>query len=109
MSRHRHAPTVDAVETYVIVRREGWRTTDELRSAQRRSAVQAEAMADGVRWIRSYVLAESNGSLGMVCIYEATTPEALRRHAYAASLPVDEIVSVADTVVVQPDPLSVTA
>lgn len=110
MSRHRHAPTVDAVETYVIVRREGWRTTDELRSAQRRSAVQAEAMADGVRWIRSYVLAEpANGGLGTVCIYQASSPEAIRRHAAAADLPVDEIVQVADTVVVRPDPVPASA
>jgi hypothetical protein len=97
------------MEIYVIVRREGWRTTEEVRAAQLRSSVESDGMPESVRWIRSYVLAESNGSLGMVCIYEATTPEALRRHAYAASLPVDEIVSVADTVVVQPDPLSVTA
>jgi hypothetical protein len=61
-------------------------------------------MPDDVRWIRSYVLEEGGGSVGTVCIYEASSPEAIRRHAAAADLPVDEIIAVADTVVVRPDP-----
>jgi Protein of unknown function (DUF4242) len=108
MLRHRGVRTFGQVETYMIVRRGGWRTTDELRGAQVRSTVQGEGMVESVRWVRSYVLAETDGSLGMVCVYEATSPEAIRRHSYAASLPVDEIVAVADTVILQPDPLSVT-
>jgi DNA-binding CsgD family transcriptional regulator len=47
--------------------------------------------------------------LGTVCIYQASSPEAIRTHAYRAGLPVDEIVAVADTVVVRPDPLPVGA
>ena len=97
------------METYVIVRRNGWRTADELHEAVRRSTVESERMAEDVRWIRSYVVAETDGSLGTVCIYQATSPEAIRRHAYAAALPVDEIAAVADTVVVQPDPQPVPA
>jgi len=95
------------METYVIVRRNGWRTADELKEAARRSTDAGEEMADDVRWIRSYVLAEADGSLGTVCIYQASSPEAIRRHAYAATLPVDEIVAVADTVIVRADPVSV--
>ena len=97
------------METYVIVRRSGWRTADELQEAARRSTLEGERMADDVRWIRSYVLAETDGSLGTVCIYQASSPEAIRRHAYTATLPVDEILAVADTIVVRPDPLSVPA
>jgi hypothetical protein len=92
------------VETYLILRRNGWRTADEVHEATRRSTVEAERLSDDVRWIRSYIVAETDGSLGMLCIYQATSPEAIRRHAYAATLPVDEIVAVADTVVVRPDP-----
>jgi sporulation protein YlmC with PRC-barrel domain len=66
-------------------------------------------MEDDVAWIRSYVLAERDGSVGTVCIYQASSPEAIRRHAAAAELPVDEIVAVADTVVVRPDPAPVSA
>jgi hypothetical protein len=65
-------------------------------------------MADDVRWIRSYVLEEGSG-VGTVCIYQATSPEAIREHASKADLPVDEIVKVADTVVVRPDPVPATA
>src|SRR6188508_1130931 len=92
------------METYLIVRRSGWRTADELQEAARRTSVEVERMAEDVRWIRSYVIAETDGSLGTVCIYQASSPEAIRRHAYAATLPVDEIVAVADTVVVRSDP-----
>jgi Nickel responsive protein SCO4226-like len=92
------------LETYLILRRGGWRTPEELQEAARRSTAEGERMADDVRWLRSYVLAETSGELGTVCIYEASSPEAIRKHAYRAGLPVDEIVAVADTLVVRPDP-----
>ncbi len=92
------------METYVIFRRNGWRTADELHEAACRSTAEGERMSNDVHWIRSYVLAETDGSLGEVWVCQAASPEAIRRHAYAANLPVDEIVAVADTVVVRPDP-----
>ncbi len=93
------------MQQYVILRRSGWRSGDELTEAAGRSTrVGDEEMPDDVRWIRSYVLDEGAGTVGTVCIYEATSPEAIRRHADLADLPVDEIVAVADTVVVRPDP-----
>src|SRR5215211_6801958 len=93
------------MNTYAILRRNGWRTPEELEAAAMRSKqVGDEQMHDDVRWIRSYVLAEEDGSLGTVCPYLATDPEAIRRHAATADLPVDEIVPVADTVIVRPDP-----
>ena len=61
-------------------------------------------MPDDVRWIRSYVLDEGGGSVGTVCIYQASSPEAIREHASKADLAVDEIIKVADTVIVRPDP-----
>ncbi len=93
------------MELYAIVRRGGWRSSAELEAAAARSTtVGNEQMADDIRWIRSYVLDEGGGSLGTVCIYQATSPEAIRRHASLADLPVDEIVPIADTVIVRPDP-----
>jgi hypothetical protein len=92
------------MDTYVILRRNGWRTGEELQEAAARSNAEGERMPDDVRWIRSYVLAEGDGSVGTVCIYQASSPEAIRAHAEAADLPVDEIVAVADTVIVRPDP-----
>ncbi len=96
------------METYVILRRSGWRTPDELQAAAARSTEEADSTPDDIRWIRSYVLAEPGGQLGTVCIYQASSPEAIRTHAYRAGLPVDEIVAVADTVVVRPDPALTT-
>jgi hypothetical protein len=92
------------MDTYVILRRSGWSSPEELQRAAERSTAEGEKMPDDVRWIRSYVLEEGGGSVGTVCIYQASSPEAIRRHAGAADLPVDEIVRVADTVVVRDDP-----
>ena len=97
------------METYVILRRDGWRTPDELQQAAARSTAEGDRMADDIRWIRSYVLAEPDGGLGTVCVYQASSPDAIRAHAYRAGLPVDEIVPVADTVVVRPDPAPAAA
>jgi hypothetical protein len=95
------------MELYAILRRGGWRSAAELEAAAARSTAEGERLGD-VRWIRSYVLEEGNG-LGTVCIYEAESPEALRRHAAAADLPLDEIVKIADTVIVRPDPVAVAS
>jgi thiamine biosynthesis protein ThiC len=93
------------MNTYVILRRSGWRSPEELQAAAARSkTVGDEEMPEDIRWIRSYVLQEDGGSVGTVCIYQASSPEAIRDHASRAELPVDEIIPVADTVIVRPDP-----
>lgn len=97
------------METYIILRRGGWRTSDELQEAAARSTAEGDRTPEDIRWIRSYVLSETDGSLGTVCVYQASSPEAIRSHAYRAGLPVDEIVAVADTVIVRPDPSAVAA
>jgi Protein of unknown function (DUF4242) len=97
------------MDLYVIIRRNGWASAADLETAAARSTAEGDKDGSGVRWIRSYVLAEDSGELGTVCIYEADSPEAIREHAEAADLPVDEIVPVADTVIVRPDPAPVSA
>lgn len=93
------------MELYAILRRQGWRTAADLEQAAARSrSVADEQLPDDVRWIRSYVLDEGAGGLGTVCIYEASGAAAIRRHAAIAGLPVTDIVPVAGTVVVRPDP-----
>ena len=93
------------MQLYVIRRPSGWGTAEELQFAGARSAeVGDNEMSDDIRWIRSYVVREADGGLGTFCIYQASSPEAIRSHAYRAGLPVDEIVAVADTLVVRPDP-----
>lgn len=93
------------MDTYVILRRSGWSSPDELQEAAGRSqAVGDEQMSDDIRWIRSYVLEEDGAAVGTVCIYQASSPEAIHEHAARADLPVDEVIPVADIVVVRPDP-----
>ncbi len=92
------------MKTYVILRRNGWAKPDDAQAAAARSKAEGDKMSDDIRWIRSYVLAETNGSVGTVCIYQATGEQALRDHTARADLHLDDIVEVADTVIVRPDP-----
>jgi hypothetical protein len=94
---------------YVIVRRNGFASPEDLQQAAARSTAEADKDGSGVRWIRSYVVTEDSDELGTFCIYQAESPEAIRAHAGAAALPVDEIVPIADPVVVRPDPTPVAA
>ncbi len=59
--------------------------------------------------IRSYVLSEDDGRVGTLCVYQATSPEAIREHASRAGLAADEIIPVADAVIVRPDPAAISA
>jgi hypothetical protein len=93
------------MDLYAILRRNGWASPQDLEAAAGRSTIEGDKPDSGVRWIRSYVLAEESGQVGTVCIYEAESPQAIRAHADAADLPVDEIIPIADTVVVRPDPV----
>ena len=98
------------MQQYAILRRSGWRSGEELGEAAGRSKQVGDGeMSEDIRWIRSYVLDEGGGSVGTVCIYEASSPEAIQRHAGLADLPVDEIIPIADTVVVRPDPETAAA
>jgi sporulation protein YlmC with PRC-barrel domain len=93
------------MNTYIILRRSGWDTPQDLEEAAARSKEVGDGeMSDQVRWIRSYVLQEEDGKVGTVCVYQGTSPEAVREHASRADLPVDEVIAVADTVIVRPDP-----
>jgi len=97
------------MKLYGIVRRNGWRTPEDLEVAGKRSAEVGDEPDSGVRWIRSYVLAEESGEVGTFCIYEGESPEAIRAHAEASDLPCDEIIPIADTVIVRPDPVAATS
>jgi thiamine biosynthesis protein ThiC len=93
------------MDTYVILRRSGWQSPEELQVAAGRSKeVGDEEMSDDISWIRSYVLDEGDGTVGTVCIYQASSADAVREHAGRAGLPADEVISVMDTVLVRPDP-----
>jgi len=56
--------------------------------------------------LRRYGLqaAEEDGTLGTVCIYQAEDEEAIMEHAQRAELPADEVIPVANTVIIRDDP-----
>ncbi len=89
---------------YAIFRRGGWSTTDELEAADARSNAEAARHSDELRKIRSYLIDEPEGTLGTVCLYQATSAEALAEHARSADLPCDEIVEVTAIDIHRPDP-----
>lgn len=90
---------------YMIRRRTAWASPAELEAAAKRSTEIADAeFSDSIRWIRSYVVAERDGKLGTVCIYEARDSDAVRQHAGRVGMPADEVLAIADTVIVRPDP-----
>jgi Nickel responsive protein SCO4226-like len=98
------------METYLILRRSGWETPAAFEQAADRSrAVCDQQLSEDVRWLRSYLLDEQWARIGSICVYEAPSPEAIRRHARLADLPVDEIVLVAGTVIERADPERVSA
>ena len=86
------------MQTYLIVRRGAWQTTHEALDALARADAGAEHRLETVGLVHAYVLDESHEGVGAVCIYEAPSPEALRRYSAASGLPIDEIVRVAATV-----------
>jgi Protein of unknown function (DUF4242) len=94
------------MDLYVIRRRSNWGGEEELEATAAKSSAEGEKMSEEVRWIRSYVVQEEDGELGTVCIYEAVSPEALRRHAANAGMSADEVNQVADTVIVREDPVA---
>ena len=95
------------MDLYAIRRRSNWADADELEIVAAKSSAEGEKMSDDVRWIRSYVVEEDDGRLGTVCLYEGTSPQAIRQHADNTGMSADEITKVADTVVVREDPVAV--
>jgi MoCo/4Fe-4S cofactor protein with predicted Tat translocation signal len=93
------------MKTYVIRRERAWQSPEELETTATRSKEVAEnEFPEDIAWIRSYVISEPGGSLGTVCIYQASDEDAVRRHASRVDMPADEILEVADTVIIRPDP-----
>ena len=93
------------MNTYVIRREKAWQSPEELEAtAERSKQVAEDDFPDDIRWIRSYVIKEDGGTLGTVCIYQATDIDAVRNHAKRVDMPADEVLVVADTVIIRPDP-----
>jgi hypothetical protein len=98
------------MNTYAIRRKNAWSSPEEVEHVAARSKEIADGdFPDDIRWIRSYVIAESDGSLGSICIYQASDPEAVRKHAHRVGMPADVIEDIVELVVIRPDPVQETA
>lgn len=94
------------MDLYVIRRPSAWADLEELQAAGAKSArIGDTEFSDRIRWIRSYVVNEPDGRIGTVCIYEARDPTSIREHAARVGMPAENILPVADTVIVRPDPV----
>ena len=93
------------MDLYVIRRRGTWGNMQEVRAASVISRRVGEKMSDQVRWIRSYVVNESDGRIGSVCIYEARDEESLHEHGRRIGAPGEDFRLVATTAVARADPI----
>ena len=88
---------------YLVPRTGAWLSAEEVAAAV--DCVPAvNATLSDIRWIRSYIVAEEDGTFTGYCVYEASDPEALRRHADALGLPTDAVKPVVATIVAAADP-----
>ena len=93
------------MKTFVIRRRNAWKDAQELEATAGVSLrIGNDEMADQIRWIRSYVVNEDDGTLGTVCIYQAINEQAIREHARRVGMPANEITPVFNTVIIRDDP-----
>ena len=93
------------MDLYAIRRPSAWTTIQEVQAIGAKALkVGNEQMPDRVRWIRSYVVQEADGTFGSICIYQARDPESIREHARRVGMPGDLITPVVDTIIVREDP-----
>ena len=96
------------MNVYLVPRTRAWLSEEEVAAALECIPAVNDTLRDDVRWIRSYIVPDRDGTFSAYCVYEATSAEALRRHADSLGLPTDAIRPVAATVVAAPDPEPVT-
>ena len=94
---------------YIVPRTRAWLSEEEVAAAADCVPAVNDTLGDDIRWIRSYIVREDDRTFSAFCIYEASDPEVLRRHADALGLPTDAIKPVATTIVAAPDPEPVGA
>jgi hypothetical protein len=96
------------MNSYIIRRRNAWKNAQELEATAGVSLrIGNDEMADEIRWIRSYVIQEADGTLGTVCVYQATSADAIREHARRVGMPANEITPLVKTVIIRADPQAV--
>ena len=76
---------------YLVSRRSAWQSEEELAATSDCAPAVLDTFGGDIRWVRSYVYAEADGTFSADCLYEATSAERLEEYADALLLPADEI------------------
>jgi hypothetical protein len=72
---------------YIVPRTSAWLSEEERAAAADCLPAVLEHMEGGdVRFIRSYIVREQDGTFGAFCVYEATSPEAILAHSEGVML-----------------------
>ena len=79
------------MDLYLVSRTSAWHSEEELAAAAECMPAQLAMFAGEIRWIRSYVYAEDDGTFSADCLFEATSAERLEALADASMLPADRI------------------
>jgi hypothetical protein len=79
------------VTRYVVSRPRAWHSEEELAATVECAPAVLELFKEHVRWIRSDILREADGTFSAHCVYDATGPEWLEKLSEAAMLPSDSI------------------
>ena len=95
------------MQMYVILRRGGWKSPADLQRAAQRGSCRRRGHARRHPLDPHY--SRRAGARSAPCASTTSSPEAIRKHAKLADLPVDEIIAIADTVIINPDPVAVAA
>ncbi|RKQ86341.1 uncharacterized protein DUF4242 [Solirubrobacter pauli] len=79
------------MDLYLVSRRRAWLSEEELAAFSECAPAVLDTFGGTVRWVRSYVFAEADGTFSADCLYEATSAERLEEYAEAMLLPADAI------------------
>ena len=90
---------------FLVPRTSVWLSEEEVAAATDCMPAVNDTLREHVRWIRSYVVREADGTFSAYCLYEAADAGWVERHADAVGLPPDAIKVVSATIVAAPDPL----
>jgi hypothetical protein len=90
------------VQEYLVCRRRLWRTEEELAADLDCAPAIIALFEPDLRWARSCVVHEDDGTLSAYCIYEATSRDVVEAYVEASGWPAEFIRLVASTAVAEP-------
>lgn len=76
---------------FLVSRTSAWHSEEELAASADCLPAVLETFGGDIRWLRSYVFAEDDGTFSADCLYEATSVERLQELADALMLPAERV------------------